>query len=426
MMKKILIIAVLVLMTSLTFGQKRNVTSCWSYLNDGFLDDALESIEKASEHNKTADWYKTWWYYGQTYQALDNTDKEKYKKLCDDCAGKAFDAYIKSIKFNFEDPEIKELDLESEEGATKFVRAVLGNLEDNEPKVEDQRALIDIIQTRFPALANGFVNEGIKLFQDKEYEPALEKFEKSLTISSLAMKADTAVIYYASLAAINSGDWEKTLEYSKTLKELEYGNNPEEKVLVTLNLAKAYKNTGDTAKYIKTLKAGREKYPDNAYDIVIELFNHYIDNQDYEKAHKYISMAIESNPEEASFYVVRGTLNEESDNMNDAIDDYKKAIELDPDNFDANYSLGAYYYNYAADTLAWANENVPPTETQKYQKVQDAAQKYFKKAKPYLEKSKEIKSDDINVLRTLRTIYYKLEEMEKYEATDSTLKSLTE
>ncbi len=425
-MKKLLFIFILMLIASLTFGQKRNVTSCWSYLDDGFLDDALESIEKASEHPKTADWYKTWWYYGQTYQALATTDKKKYQNLCDSCADKAFEAYIKSIKLNFEDPEIKELDLESEEGVTKFINAVIGNVRNNDPKVEDQRAIIDIIQVRFPALANGFVNNGIKLFQKKEYDQALEQFEKSLTISSLAMKADTAVIYYASLAAINAESWEKTIDYSKTLKKLDYGNKPEEKALISLNLAKAYKHTGDTAKYISTLEAGREEFPDHSYDIVIELFNHYIDNKDYEKAQKYISLAIEANPEEASFYVVRGTLNEEMDNVDGAISDYEQAIEIDPENFDANYSIGAYYYNYAADTLAWANDNIPPTEVQKYQAVQKEAKEYFKKAQPYLEKARDIKNADINVLRTLRTIYYKMEEMEKYEEVDSTLKELTE
>ncbi|MDA3819769.1 MAG: tetratricopeptide repeat protein [Candidatus Delongbacteria bacterium] len=426
MMKRIVSISLLILSVSFAFGQKRSVTSCWSYLDDGFLGDALESIEQASEHPKTADWYKTWWYYGQTYQALATTDKEKYQKLCDSCANKAFEAYIKSIKLNFEDPEIKELDLESEVGAIKFIKAVIGNVRNNEPKVEDQRAIIDIIQVRFPALANGFVNNGIKLFQQKEYAQALEQFEKSLTISSLALKADTAVIYYASLAAINAEDWEKTKDYCKTLKQLDYGNKPAEKVLIALNLAKAYKHTGDTAKYISTLEAGREEYPESSYDIVIELFNHYIDKEDYEKAHKYISLAIEANPEEASFYVVRGTLNEEMDNIEGAISDYKQAIVLNPDNFDANYSLGAYYYNYAADTLAWANENIPPTEVQKYQKVQEKAKEYFKKAKPYLEQARAIKNDDINVLRTIRTIYYKLEENEKYEEVDSTLKELTE
>ncbi|MGC9332006.1 MAG: tetratricopeptide repeat protein [Bacteroidales bacterium] len=426
MMKRIVSISLLILSVSFAFGQKRNVTSCWSYLNDGFLGDALESIEKASKDPKTADWYKTWWYYGQTYQALSTTEKEKYQKLCDNCADKAFESYIKSIKLNFEDPEIKQLDLESEVGATKFIRAVIGNLRDNEPKVEDQRAIIDIIQVRFPALANGFVNKGIKLFQQKEYAQALEQFEKSLTISSLAMKADTAVIYYASLAAINAQNWEKTKDYCKTLKQLDYGDKPEEKALITLNLAKAYKHTGDIAKYITTLEAGREEFPENSYDIVIELFNHYIDNKDYEEAHKYISLAIEVNPEEASFYVVRGTLNEEINNIEEAISDYKKALELNPENFDANYSLGAYYYNYAADTLTWANENIPPTEVQKYSEIQKKANEYFKKAKPYLEQARTIKNDDINVLRTLRTIYYKLEEMEKYEEVDSTLKALTE
>jgi tetratricopeptide (TPR) repeat protein len=429
-MKRFVSIAALVLLTTVVFGQKRNVTSCWNYLDDGFLKDALESIEKASEHSKTQDWYKTWWYYGRTQHALAITEKEKYQKLCDSCADKAFDAYVKSMKLNFEDQEYKNLDLEKDADVMKFVKAVGSSMKEGEPKVEDKQAMVDILTNRLPALANYFVNDGIQLFQEKQYAASLNEFEKSLSISSLSAfftgKVDTTVMYYASLAAINSKNWEKTLEYSKALKQLDYGKSIDEKVLITKNLAVAYKNTGDTAKYIQTLEAGKAKYPDHSYDMVIELFNFNIDRKNYEKANEYISMAIEKNPEDDKFYVIRGTLKEELEQPEEAISDYKKAIELNPDNFDANYSLGAYYYNYAADTLAWANENIPPTETQKYESVKKAAMDYFKKAEPYLEKAYAIKNDNVDVITTLKTIYYKLQKMDKYEEIDARLKELTE
>ena len=420
-MKRLGFLLLLIITFSTAFGQKREVLNTWSYLKDGFLDDAYKSINKAAEHNQTKDWYKTWWYYGQTYQEISTTDVKKYKNLCENCADEAFEAYMKSIQLNFQDEELKNLDLEKQADVMKFFKA----LNDKETKLEDQQALIDIITVRFPALANGFVNGGVSAFQNKEYETALDKFEKSLTISTLAMKADTQVYYFASLAALNAENWEKVVMYNQVLKQIGYGEKNEERVAVLQSLGLGYLNTGDTAKFISTMEEGVQKFPANSQALVIELYNYYLD-VDKEKALEYISMAIKNSPESAQFYVIRGTLYEETNKTDLAKDEYIKAIEIEPENFDANYSLGAYYYNSAADTLEWANQNIPPTEPMKYDEVKKAAEGLFAKALPYLEKAKELKPNDITVLSTLKTIYYRTGDLEKHDAIKAELDALTE
>ncbi|PLX06186.1 MAG: hypothetical protein C0596_17035 [Marinilabiliales bacterium] len=78
-MKKLSVFIVLAMLSVAVFGQKRNVTSAWSYLKDGFLDDAKKSIDKAEIHDDTKDWYKTYYFKGQIYQELGISEKPKYR-----------------------------------------------------------------------------------------------------------------------------------------------------------------------------------------------------------------------------------------------------------------------------------------------------------------------------------------------------------
>ncbi len=420
-MKRLGFLLLAVITVSSVFAQKREVLNTWSYLKDDYLDDAYKSINKAIEHNQTKTWYKTWWYYGKTYQALATTDVKKYKALCDDCSDKAFDGYLKALKYNFIDEELKNLDLEKDADVMKFFKA----LNNKDTKMEDQKATMDILMTRLPALANGFVNDGVNAFQSKDFKNALEKFEKSLTISTLAMKVDTPVFYYASLAALNAKEWEKVVAYNTALNQLGYGKTNEEKVAVVQSLGMGLLNTGDTAKFVSVMEEGMEKYPQNSQALIIDMYNFYLDS-DKEKALTYISKAIENNPENAQYYVIRGTLYEETKKAAKAKTEYTKALELEPENFDANYSMGAYFYNSAADTLEWANNNIPPTDMAGYDKVKKAADGLFKEAVPFLEKAQTLQGENVVLLQTLKTIYYRTGDLEKHDAVKAKLDELTQ
>lgn len=422
-MKKLSLIIGLLMLISTGFAQKKNVISCWSFLKDGFLEDAKDAIDKAAEHADTKDWYKTWWYYGQTYQVISTSSKPKYQKLCDDCKAKAFNAYVKALVLNFEDEANRSLDLDKEEDQIKFFMLVANQ----DTKYEDNQALMDILTIRLPALANGFVNEGVDHFQNTlDFPKALECFEYAIGASTLSFKVDTQIYYFASLAAKRAENYEKAIQYNKALVQFGYGANDEEKTGIYYNLAMCYKEVGDTAKMLETFQKGIEKFPDYSYNLIIETFNYYVNAGESEKAFEYISMAIEKNPSDPQFYVIKGTLLEDMDRKTEAASEYTKALELDENNFDANYSMGAFYYNRAADTLAWANENIPPTDFKAYDAVKLAANDLFVKAVPYLEKCEVMRPEDVNVLGTLKTIYYRLGETEKHDAVKTKLDAMTE
>ena len=106
--------------------------------------------------------------------------------------------------------------------------------------------------------------------------------------------------------------------------------------------------------------------------------------------------------------------------------DFNKALEIDPNNYDAVYGLGALYINTAADTLEWAEKNVPPTDFTTFEKYQDLAKEYQTKALPHLEKALSIKPNDLQVLQILKELYYKTGKYEESQQMGARIKELTE
>lgn len=411
-------------MAALTMSaQKQMITSAWSYLKDGYLDDAKKAIDKAEANPQTAESFKTFWFKGQIYQELGSTKNKKYQALCDDCYEVAYESYMKALKYNFVKPEHRDIDFTTQAGLMKFASILNQN---NESNYESTEAFMDILFQRFPALSNAFVNKGISAFQSNDFETSYNQFAKAIEISTLTFRIDTQIYYYASLAAMRSKKFEEAISLNDFLIGANYGVDNKEKVSVYVNQSMALKETGDTAKMLKVLEDGIKKFPNDSYPLVIEMFNYYVASGNTEKAREYINMAMQNDPNNAQFLVIRGTLSQEMKDKTAAEADFNRAIEIDPNNYDAIYGLGALYINSAADTLEWADKNIPPTDFTAYEKYQEIAKDCQTKALPYLEKALTIKPNDIQVIQTLKELYYKAGRYEESQQMGAKIKELTE
>ncbi|MCF0206832.1 MAG: hypothetical protein HUK15_05330, partial [Bacteroidales bacterium] len=278
------------------------ITSAWSYLKDGYLDDAKKAIDKAEENPQTAENFKTFWFKGQIYQELGNTKNKKYQALCSDCYEIAYESYMKALKYNFVKPEHREIDFSTQAGLMKFASILNQN---NESNYESTEAFMDILFQRFPALSNAFVNKGISAFSASDFETSYRQFEKAIEISTLTFRVDTQIYYYASLAAMRAKKFEDAVTLNDFLIKANYGADNKEKVTVYQNQALALKETGDTEKMVKVLEEGIAKFPNDNEALVIETFNYYISVKENEKAASYMNMALEKNPNSVPFLLVR-------------------------------------------------------------------------------------------------------------------------
>lgn len=421
-MKKLLYLGMALLFAVTLNAQNRKVTSAWNYLKDDYLDDAKKAIDEAEQNPETAESYKTFWYKGKIYQAIGSSKNKKYKALCNDCYEVAYDSYMKALKYNFKKPEHRSIDFTTQVGLMQFGKIMN---EQNESYFENTETFMDIFFQQFPALSNAFVNKGIAEFQASNFEGSYAQFKKAIEISTLTFKVDTQIFYYASLAAINSKKYEDAISLNDFLISVNYGADNKEKVNVYQNQIRALKETGDTAKLTKIIDKGIEKFPQDNYPLVIEAFNYYVSAQQNDKAAEYIDLAIKADPTNAGFYVIRATLLQQTDKQK-AEQDYLKAFELDANNYEVLYGIGAFYINTAADSLKWAEDNIPPQNFDEFEKYQNLAKDYQLKAVPYLEKARVIKPNDLQILQILKEIYYKTGKFEESQAIGEEIKKLTE
>ena len=104
-------------------------------------------------------------------------------------------------------------------------------------------------------------------------------------------------------------------------------------------------------------------------------------------------------------------------NTDEAIEAYLKALAVKGDYFDANYNLGALYFNQAVQGTNAANDMWKPrmtkAESAEQKRIEDEAKALFETAKPYLEAAHEVNADDLETMRSLRDIYARTGEDDK-------------
>jgi hypothetical protein len=125
--------------------------------------------------------------------------------------------------------------------------------------------------------------------------------------------------------------------------------------------------------------------------------------------------AVEDDPLNYDLRVAYATLLESVD-FESAIEQYKIASEIDPDNDLPWFNSGVIYYNRAREFYQKASV---ASNEEKYGFFMTEAEKYFKEAWPYFERSLELNPANLNsvtALKTLSQLLNKTDEYEKYSA----------
>ena len=102
---------------------------------------------------------------------------------------------------------------------------------------------------------------------------------------------------------------------------------------------------------------------------------------------------------------------------------YRKAIEINPEYFEAYFNLAAIFYNKGAESQNAAS-NIPPKENKKYDAKIKEAKEFYKESLPFFEKAHEIKPKDRDAMLNLKEIYTKTQQYEKSKAIKEELDAL--
>jgi tetratricopeptide (TPR) repeat protein len=161
--------------------------------------------------------------------------------------------------------------------------------------------------------------------------------------------------------------------------------------------------------------------------LIIEELNIYLTNQEFDKAKENLAIAAEQDPTNEILWFSLGSVLDNLGNSDEAIGAYIKALEIAPDYFDANYNLGALYFNQAVQGINKANDMWKPrmtkAESAAQKQAEDDAKALFATAMPYLEAAHVAEPSDLETMRSLRDIYARTGEDDKLVDISNKLKA---
>lgn len=385
-MRKVSLLAALMVVIATGWAQKTKVSTAATSILINDFDGAKANIDAAMENEKSKDWPKTWYTAGEVYLKLEKANKDE------NGAEKAAGFYEKSIALD-------QIGDEKGKGIGKFKKEIA---------VSFTQSSLDL------------VNAGIIAFQNEKYNKATILFEKYVELSEspyLYEKpvVDTAIVYNAALAAYNAKDWDRAIKYLNRTVSLNYKSG--DPILLLHNV---YVEKKDVESQVSNLKRGFELFPQDDR-ILSQLINIYLENKKNAEALTYLDAAIKQDPNNSSFYYAKGVLYAQSDKFDDAVKNYNIALEKDPNSFNALYNLGVLYYNKGVEKTNLANDI---KDLKLYNSAKSDANSYFEKALPFMERASSINPKDIEVLQSLKGLYYRFERMDKYNEIDAKVKAL--
>ncbi|MFA6830929.1 MAG: tetratricopeptide repeat protein [Bacteroidaceae bacterium] len=261
-------------------------------------------------------------------------------------------------------------------------------------------------------LANrgNLINGGIYYFNVGNDEKALPFFAQYVgsAVSSPMfadedlVKTDTLlpqVAYYAALASSKTKQWDEVIKYAP------YAKGDEEVGKYAMEfLSNAFKETADTLQWVETLKEGVSMYPDYQY-FFGNLIDYYSNTNNYGAAMKFADDMIAKKPNAFNYYV-KGYLYHNEKKFDEAIECYKKTIELDSTYVNAYSNLGLVYCIKAQN---FSDKATSDLNSPQYQKDKKTIASFYEMALPYYEKARELKPEEQNLwLQGLYRVYYNL------------------
>ena len=413
-MKKSLILAAIVLMSTGCFAQKNPlVKKAKSYITSETPDfsAARTAIEEAIEAAPTAETY--YWAGMIGYQEL---TQENYNQMMGKGVNQAKAGYAVEESYNY---WLKADELASVMTLDKKGREVM-----TDPKTHANitKKMLEYYKQQ------ELVKYGIYLNEQKDFDGAFTAFKMHTDMPNLAMMQDpklqkemprdttyTQYRYYAAIFAVQAERHEDAVALLEELKNGDY-----EAISVNQFLYQEYVALKDTAKFITTLQEAIVRFPAEPW-FLQNLINYYIYSGQEQTAVDYLAQAIEREPNVAQYHLIKGNLNDNLGHYDEAMQDFDNALAIDPTLADAVAGKGRVYYNQAVklnEAAALISDN------KAYKKALEEMNAVFKKSLPYFEKAHEMDPTERSYMQILKSLYYRFRMDAKYEEIAEKLNNL--
>lgn len=252
---------------------------------------------------------------------------------------------------------------------------------------------------------------GILLFQAGDNQGAYDAWEMFVTVPTNPVLGENApkalpdtvvgqMMYYQMLAALMAN--RNDLALAKVEPTINSGySNPE----VYVYGLEAARRQNDSIAMVDIAKRGYEKYGTANITFIGELINDHLNRNDFKGCEAMVSEALAATPDtsvaiKSQLYDILGVVYEQENNEAAAVENFNKAIELNPENGKNYYDLARIVYNQAVrlDESAESEE----------QRVKEVNPKLLEAAKLF-EKAYSLDSDNLTgIPNILYRLYYRL------------------
>ena len=372
MNKKIILIILCTVFTSVLMAQKHNIVNASIALKNENYSDAKKYIDEAYSNESTSNSAKMWNYRAPIYLQIAIKDSELDK----DAILKATEAHIKCLQ-------------------------------------EDKKGRVIVRKwTNKEDIISGVVNCAYKLFNlaieefnAANYERAIQlytaifdiiPFDEENQLKRGNISKET-ILFNSFFASKKMNDNVKSKDLLQQLIDMNF-NEP----AIYIHMSNIFIEEGNTDQAINYLNLGRDMFEDDQSLINTEI-NLYIQLGRTTELITKLSEAIELDPENDLLYFNRATMYDQKGDFVNAENDYLISLELNKSSFGANYNLGALYFNAGVETNNKANNTSNNTT---YKKLKSQADNSFSKALPFLEMAFDLDNKDKNTLLSLKQLYY--------------------
>ena len=406
-MKKTLLMAALVLISAGCMAQKSNVNKAKSIIlgEEADFNEARQLIGAALQNDETKGQANTWYVAGLVgYQEKADAEHQQLlgKGLDQDKVGQAI---MESYDYWIKADEIAMTPVIDKKGREVVDTKTRGNI---------SKKMLEYYENQ------DFVKYGIHLNEQRDFRGAYNVFMRHLGMPDLPMMQDEKIQvkmpkdtvyqqyeYYAALFAIQGQMHDEAIAILEHLKDGEV-----EAIAVNQFLYQEYVEKKDTAAFLKVLEDAMIRFPQEPW-FLQNLINHYIFSGQESVAVDYLNKAIEREPNVAQYHMIKGNINANIENIEEALADYDRALELDPTLVDAVAGKGRVYYNKAVKM----NEDAAYIQDQKeYKKALADMNDTFKQSLPFFEKAHEMDPENREIMITLKTLYYRFHMEAEYDA----------
>lgn len=415
-MKKFLTLVLMAATATTTFAQDALVKEAKKLFGKGEFDAAAQTLAPALTSAETMDKAAAWnlqseIMYGK-FTAISSKQMENQVKKIDEatdtlgmhCAAvAAWDAVLKCDEFDQKPDEKGKVKLKYRTPA----------------------------QNKYKTFGVSLVQAGQFFYQKKDYKAALNAWQSYLAMKNTSIFADVAdfpkdpfyddILYYVAFLAYQEKDYSTAITYAQKLS-----SNPEKaeeaNEIMLFSKKETLKSKADSLEYVSMVKDLHKANPasERYFNLLVDYYNHVSDTA--EKL-AWVEEEIAVAPQNKMPWAIKGEAMMNAEKWDEAVEAFKKAIEIDPEWVPCLFNTGICL-NSKAIAL---NDQLMDKKTmgltpENLEKVKDV----LRQAQVYLEKTREFDPDQLQTKwgYPLYRIYYSLgnkEKMAELEAIDPTL-----